>query len=301
MLNLDGNIYKKEKKRESKSHFSKMGARIGEMQFLKIARFSNNGAYLIDDCNREILLPNKYLKEEYKENSLVWVFVYTDSEDRIIAITDMPKALLGDIVALDIVHITNTGVYLNLGIPKDLFMPSKNPSRFKIGEKIVVKIDLDKENRLIARSNLDSYLRKFQYKQKIVNDVVLLPFRKTSIGYNCVVNNKYFGIIHNNDVNSKINIGEEIKGKIKNIRDDGKLDLSLKSDFRKIEKMILEKLKNENEIKLDFLSSKEEIFNTLGLSKKGFKRAANELVRMKKAEFIKDNERYYLRIKKSYK
>lgn len=280
---------------------TKIGARIGEMQFLKIARFSKHGAYLIDDCNNEILLPNKYLNEEHKIDSLVWVFVYTDSDDRIVAITNMPKALLGDIVALDIVHITHNGVYLDLGIPKDLFMPSKNPDGFKIGEKMVVKIALDKENRLIARSNIDSYLRKFHYKQKITNDVELLPFRKTNIGYNCVVNNKYFGVIHNNDINSKISIGQAIKGKIKNIRDDGKLDLSLKNDFKKIEKMILEKLKNENEIKLDFLSSKEEIFNTLGLSKKGFKRAANSLVKAKKAEFIKDNERYYLRIKKSYK
>ena len=257
------------------------------MQHLKVARFSKAGAYLVDENKNEVLLPNRYITDEVIIDSLVWVFVYSDSEDRLVAITTMPKGFVGDILPLEIVDIVENGAYLDLGIPKDLFMPSKNPASLKIGQKIVIKLTLDKQNRLIARQNLASYLEKLSANSKIKN-VDILPFLKTPLGFNCVVNNKYFGIIHNNDINLKINIGEHIKGVIKKIRQDGKADLALVADMNLIKKMIVDKIR-DSALKLNFDSSSKEIFEILGISKKLFKTATNSLIKENKAQFIKDS------------
>lgn len=257
------------------------------MQYLKVSRFSKNGAYLIDDDNNEVLLPNRYITDEIIINSLVWVFIYSDSDDRLVAITTLPKGFVGDILSLEVVDIVNNGAYLDLGIPKDLFMPSKNPSYLNIGQKVVIKLMLDKQNRLIARQNLPDYLEKININSKI-KYVDIIPFLKTDIGFNCVVNNKYFGVIHNNDINIRINIGDKIKGVIKNIRKDGKVDLGLISDINYAKKVILDRL-NNGVLKLNFDSNSNDIFNTLGISKKLFKSASSSLIKNNKVKFIKDS------------
>ncbi|RDU65039.1 S1-like domain-containing RNA-binding protein [Helicobacter sp. MIT 14-3879] len=263
------------------------------MQFLKVARFSKNGAYLIDETKNEVLLPNKYLNDNIKLDSLVWVFIYTDSNDRLVAITTMPKGLLGDILTLEVKSISSNGIYLDLGIPKDLFMPSKNPTRFKVGQKVVIKITLDKQGRLIAKQNLQDYLLKLNLNSKL-KKVKILPFMKTNIGINCVINNKYFGIIHNNDINKEVNIGEEIEAIIKKIRNDGKADLGLKNDFKIIEKNILDYIFSNSFLKLNFNSSSEDIYKLLKISKKSFKIATTRLIKDKKIRFIKENKEMIL-------
>ncbi|RAX54693.1 hypothetical protein CCY99_02720 [Helicobacter sp. 16-1353] len=340
------------------------------MQFLKIARFSPNGAYLIDTESKradsksdfEVLLPNRYIADEMELNSLVWAFIYTDSEDRIIAITDMPKALLGDIVALEVADIASNGIYLDMGIPKDIFMPSKNPKRFKVGQKVVVKITLDRQNRLIARQNLADYLSAASAESfgKIGGDsrdsknfknidsadskvrdsrdykvsknhkradsgrldsadskrldskdldsknadskdfqlVNILPFMKTDIGLNCVVNGKFFGIIHNNDINQNIAIGENIKGIVKKIRSDGKLDLGLRRDTKNVKTLILEAL--EAGKKLSFTLNSDEVRAMLNTSKKSFKIAASSLVKEDKIAFDK-NLNSFIKVKNTRK
>lgn len=262
------------------------------MQFLKVARFSKFGAYLEDENKDEILLPNAYLNDEIVLDSLVWVFIYTDSLDRAVAVTTMPNGLLGDIVALEVKDIGNNGIYLDLGIPKDLFMPSKNPNAFSVGQKVVIKICLDKQKRLIARQNLGDYLLKLKkdYKHK---QVKILPFLKTPIGLNCVINNRFFGIIHNNDLNKDLQIGEESIAIIKKIRDDGKADLALINNYKKIERIILERLKIGS-LNLNYDSSKEEIFKNLQISKKAFKTAVAKLIKEKKAKFVNENNVFVL-------
>lgn len=269
------------------------------MQYLKVLRFTSNGAYLVDDNNFEVLLPNRYLDNDVEIGKLVWVFVYTDSSDRFVAITDVPKAFKNDITTLEVVSIANNGVYLDLGILKDIFLPSKNPSIFKIGQKVVVKILLDKQQRLIARQNIADHLIKAQVDSKI-KDVDILPFLRTDIGFNCIVNNKYFGIIHNNDINKNITIGIPLKGIVKQIRSDGKIDLGIMSNIDDVENIILDKLKLNNKINLDFKSNPDEVFKILGISKKSFKITINRLIKENKVEFIKDSlNNFILVLKKS--
>ncbi len=257
------------------------------MQYLKVSRFSKHGAYLIDDDNNEVLLPNRYISNDIVIGSFVWVFVYTDSSDRLVAITTVPKGFVGDILSLEVVDIVDNGAYLDLGIPKDLFMPSKNPFNLKIGQRVVVKLTLDRQNRLIARQNVFDYLQKININSKIRN-VNIIPFLKTDIGFNCVVNNRYFGIIHNNDINVKINIGDNIKGVVKDIRKDGKIDLGLISDIKYAKNIILNIL-NNGVLKLNFDSNSDDIFDSLGISKKLFKTASSSLIKENKAKFIKDS------------
>lgn len=264
------------------------------MQFLKVARFSKFGAYLIDEDNNEVLLPNAYLNDEIKLDSLVWVFVYTDSKDRAVAVTTMPKALLGDIVALEVKDIASNGIYLDLGVLKDLFMPSKNPNAFKIAQKVVVKICLDKQKRLIARQNISDYLLKLK-KDSRLSEVSILPFLKTPLGLNCVINGKFFGIIHNNDLNKDLMIGKEARARIKKIRDDGKADLALVNNFKEIEEMILTRLR-EGALALDYNSSSEEIFKALQISKKAFKRATASLIREERVEFVGEGDKLILKL-----
>lgn len=268
--------------------------RIGQMQHLKLSRFVSFGAYLIDDNGLEVLLPKSYLDSSMQINSLVWVFVYTDSEDRIVAITTIPKAFLGDIVGLEVASIANNGIYLDMGIPKDIFMPSKNPKRYQIGDKVVVKITLDKQNRLIARQNLSDYLRPFHNKgDKVIKNVKILPFLRTPLGINCVVNGKYFGMLYHSDIKGQIPLGIEIEGGIKKIRTDGKLDLILKP--KDAQSAIFGLLKSHNnKLNLHFDSPPEQIFDMLGISKKSFKTTISRLIKQKKVQFIKKDDEYFL-------
>lgn len=257
------------------------------MQYLKVSRFSKNGAYLIDDDKNEVLLPNRYVTEEVTLGSLVWVFVYSDSDDRLVAITTIPKGFVGDILSLEVIDIVENGAYLDLGIPKDIFMPSKNSSYLEIGQKVVIKLVLDKQNRLIARQNLFDYLEVLNKNSKIKN-VNFVPFLKTDIGFNCVVNDRYFGILHNNDINVKISIGDNIKGIIKKIRNDGKADLGMIANIDYAKDTIMARL-SDGVLRLNFDSSSSDIFDLLGISKKLFKSASSRLIKENKAKFIKDS------------
>lgn len=264
------------------------------MQFLKLARFSKFGAYLVDEKNTEVLLPNKYINKTWQIGELIWVFIYTDSDDRPVAVTTMPFAVFDDIATLEIVDIAQNGVYLNLGIPKDLFMPSKKADIFKKGQNIVVKITKDKQSRLIADFNVAKYLKKYN-KDKHIKYVKILPFMKTPLGFNCVVNDLYFGILHNNDISENIIIGKTYKAFAKNIRADGKIDLAMQKNINDLQRKLIEAIKNSGDkLNLHFDTPPEIIFNTLGISKKSFKTAANKLIKSKKAKFIKDKDEYHL-------
>lgn len=257
------------------------------MQFLKIARFTKYGAYLVDKNSNEVLLPNRYISDLNKIGDFIWCFLYTDSEDRLVAINQLPLALLGDIASLNVVSIAKNGIYLDIGISKDIFMPSKNPSKFIIGQPVVVKIILDKQKRLMANMNISSYLNKcsLNYNNNIVT---ALPFLKTPLGYNCVVNGQYFGLMHFNDAHN-VSIGSNIKAIVKKVRSDGKLDLGIKRNINDSEKKIIEYIKKHNKLHINFSSTSEEIYNLLSITKKTFKISINKLIKTSKIKFIKED------------
>lgn len=262
------------------------GIAIGEVQDLYVVRLSEHGAYLgvashknfkplqkKDECS--VLLPRKFLPTDIKIGDCMRVFVMHDSNDRPIAFGGMPKAQRGDIAELEIVEILSFGCFLDIGMDKHIFMPSKNALRFYVGQKVVVYLTLDKQLRLIAKLGIKAYLKPSPY----FNTYTLLHaqiFESTPLGFGCVVEGKYYGLLYANEIPFVPSIGERLQVYVKKCRKDGKLDLLFYAPYSQNHKQqILDSLP----LALDFQSSPEAIFRSLKMSKKLFKRAINELVR----------------------
>lgn len=262
---------------------------IGKIQTLQIVRFTKNGAYLANgaDLSNEVLLPNKFVPKGIQVSDRVDVFVYTDSLDRLVASTQVPYATLGEITSLKICSIEINGCFLELGIDKDIFMPTKNPKRFENGQFVVVRITIDKQNRLIAKLGIKEYLLPYPGKNNFIA-VEVLPFEKTPLGINCVVNQKYFGLLYANQIFVPLKIGINVTAYIANIRADGKLDLSLTplGDKSEQKMRLLSLIRKQKILEFDFDSSPEVIRENFQMSKKSFKTLINALLKESKIEII---------------
>ncbi|WP_245892431.1 CvfB family protein [Helicobacter valdiviensis] len=256
---------------------------VGRICNLEIVKIVKIGAYL-QKGDKEILLPLKYLPKEAKEGQNIEVFLYTDSEDRLIATTLKPYALRGEIALLRVVDKNNWGCFLDLGIAKDLFMPTKQ--NYPLGSNVAVLISTDKEGRLIAKNDIKPYLKDLKRSNlKVFSEVEIIPFRVTNLGYECVINGEFLGLVYKNEVFSKDFLNKKYKAYIKRIYPNGKCDLSLKppmqkSDTNKEACKVLEILKEKGgEMKFNYDSSPQSILETFSLSKKAFKRALSELIK----------------------
>ena len=264
---------------------------VGEVNRLKINRYTDNGVYLICTDNDEVLLPNQYVTYSMKEGDEIDVFVYFDSEDRIVASTVFPKAMLDQFGCFEVVDVTPFGAFVDWGLPKDLLVPKilqKFP--FHVGMKVVVRVCLDDETgRIIGSQKYNDDLSKDLKSLKLKQEVNLLVREKTPLGFKVIVNNLYDGLIFHNEIFESIEVGDEKKGFIKTLRPDGKLDIILqpigdKSATFAMQK-ILELLHLTGGVSdLTYKSEPEEISGRLGLSRKAFKRALTKLIEAKKIE-----------------
>ncbi|WP_290881562.1 S1-like domain-containing RNA-binding protein [Helicobacter sp.] len=263
---------------------------VGICKELELARFVKAGAYL-QSGNAEVLLPNKYLPQSAKVGDKILVFLYTDSQDRPIATTLTPKAQRGEIAVLKVVDKSNFGCFLDLGIAKDVFMPTKTPQKYPLGSEVVVFLSVDRENRLIAKENIKPYLSNFCEKLssfKVGFKVKILPFRISPLGYECVINGVNLGLLHQNEVFEELPLCREREGFIKRIYSNGKCDLSLKNPREKSSdlqegKKVLEILRQKGgKLALHYDSNPQEIQSLCSMSKKAFKRALSVLLRENK-------------------
>jgi hypothetical protein len=254
---------------------------IGEYNKLTINRFVDFGAYLIDNNDNEVLLPKRYLTGEEELDDTIEVFVYNDSENRPVATTERPFATVGQFCLLRVKAVNAIGAFLDWGlVAKDLLVPfSEQRVRMQAGRSYIVYIYLDPSSlRIVASAKLDKFLNKslpdYYRRQKV--DVLIT--QQQEIGYRVILDGKFWGMIYNNELYQPVNIGEHHIGFIKQIRDDGKIDVTL----AKIEKMrvddvadqILEFLQeNGGTMTLNDKSSPDEILNTFNCSKKDFKKA----------------------------
>lgn len=244
---------------------------VGTYVSLEVRKILPFGAILGDE---EILLPRKYMPQETQAGECIEVFVYTDSEDRIIATTLKPYGTLGEILALEVVDIVKNGAYLDLGIAKDIFMPLKNPYALKRGERFVVKIERDKEGRLLANAHFG--FAPCKDRSRIGKEFLALVVRKTPLGFECVVEGKYQGMLYASEVFAPLQRGQEVCVGVKNVRSDGKMDLKLLQEDE--EKALLRILReNANFLKLTNDSDPQEIYKICAMSKKAFKRAVAKL------------------------
>lgn len=261
---------------------------LGKFNRLEVIKELDFGMYLKAGFD-EILLPTKYIPEGTQVGDVVSVFVYRDSEDRLIATNLQPKVIVGEIGYLEVVDANKFGVFLDWGLEKDLFLPFAEQSKKMIpGNSYVVKVILDERTqRIIASARIERFLIEPSEDLEEGQEVILLPFDYTDLGIKTIVNGLYLGMLYHNEVFKKINIGDSITGFIKKIRPDNKIDLSLtKQGYEEInssKEQLLEQLKIHGGV-LPFTdkSSPESIYDALQMSKKNFKKAVGGLLKEQK-------------------
>ncbi|WP_020527531.1 CvfB family protein [Flexithrix dorotheae] len=267
-------------------------AKIGEINLLEVCKVVDFGYYL-KSGEQEILLPTNSSKSKHQVGEKLEVFIYTDSEDRIIASEILPKGVVGDFVALKVKDTNKFGAFLDWGLLKDLMVPfSEQYKRMSIGKTYVVRIGLDRRtNRLIGMSKLKPFLKKSPDGLEEGQEVNLMVYDITTLGYSCLINNSHQGVLYRNEVFRKIGIGDSFTGFIGKIREDGKIDLTLrKSGYHEnnIEddgKIILEKLAEVGGfLPYNDKTDAEVIKKEFQMSKKYFKKVIGNLYKNKKIE-----------------
>lgn len=264
---------------------------IGKIQTLEIYSITKHGAYLIVPEGNEkdrVLLPKSELTEEMQIGDTLSVYIYRDSEDRLISTMKFPPMELGDTCVLTVKEVTNIGAFLDWGLTKDLFLPFKQQTRpLKEGQQILVALYLDKSSRLCATMKVYEYLlNNSPYKKDDrVNGVVYEVIE--SFGAYVAVDNKYSAMIPNKELHKPIRVGELISARVTKVKEDGRLDLSLgEKAFIQMDSDALliyrELMKSGGYLPLGDKSSPEEIKEHFQMSKNAFKRAIGHLYKDKK-------------------
>lgn len=272
---------------------------LGKYNKLTIHRSVDFGVYLIDDEGNEVLLPAKQVPQNAKVGDELEVFVYTDSQDRPISTVNTPKVVVDEIACLRVVDTTPHGAFLDWGLEKDLFLPFKHQpkdKRVKKGEQVAVKVLHDPvSDRLIATTRVvKPYIAaKGNLNPGSIVKVLIRSFHER--GFIVIVNDKFPGMLYSSEVFEDLSIGDIKTGYVKNIREDGKIDITLKPmGFKKAVKddksLILERLEVSEERFLPYnaKSSAEDIQATFNLSRKAFKKALGALYKERKIQITED-------------
>lgn len=258
---------------------------IGKIHALEIVKRVDFGLYLDGLDAGEILLPERYVPENAEIGDFLDVFIYLDHDERLIATTLKPLVCVGEFACLKVVDVNQVGAFLDWGVMKHLLLPYREQNRvLRVGDTAVVYVYIDeKSHRIVASTKIDNFIDT-EYPNLAVNECVdLLLYKKTDLGYNAVINNRYSGLIYDNEIFKPLSIGVKTKGYIKNIRPDNKIDLSLtKCGVEKLtdlETIILDKLTLESSYFLPFTdkSDAHTIYSFFEMSKKNFKKAIGGL------------------------
>lgn len=271
---------------------------LGIQNKLKIERFTPPGAFLSDEQGNEVLLPTKYIPSQAKTNDWIDVFVYKDSEDRIISTTLDPYVRLHEFAYLKVIDVNKFGAFLDWGVEKDLLVPFRQQKQtMQPGKRYLIYLYLDQlTNRLAATANVHRHFEKENIDLEEQQEVDLLIAERSDLGINVVVNNKYRGLIFENEFFQKLLMGDRIKGYVKKIRPDKKIDISLhKSGMEHLETGVVTILdilhKRDGFLPLHDKSSPEEIQMELSMSKKSFKRSVGILYKQKRITINPDGIR----------
>jgi uncharacterized protein len=261
---------------------------IGRLNRLKIVKELSFGDYLDGGSYGEILLPKKYVPTRAKIDDIVEVFVYFDSNDCIIATTEKPYAMVGEFACLAVVAVNSVGAFLDWGLMKDLFVPyreQKEKLRENITYPVYVYYD-QKSKRIAATTRIARFLDNEPAKYEVTEEVDLLICAKEEIGYKAIINNAHRGILYENEVFQTLKLGQHVKGFIKKIRSDGKIDLCLeKPGYEKIgglaEIIFAQLQKQGGFISLNEKSSPDLIYKAFKVSKKTYKKAIGALYKQR--------------------
>jgi predicted RNA-binding protein (virulence factor B family) len=259
---------------------------IGRMNSLQVVKHTDFGLYLDGGADGEILLPKRYIPKDTPSEVEDWlnVFIYLDSEDKLIATTLKPKIQLGEFASLKVVDINRVGLFFDWGLPKDLLLPHSEEKRpLQIGDYCVVYLYLDKRTRrLTATARLDRHLDKVPANYQVGQEVDLLVVERTDLGFKAIIDGKHWGLIHKNELFKFIRSGMREKGYIKELRADGKISLSLQPIGHEaasgLAEQIIERLRDQGGVlALGDKSPPELIAEQFRVSKGNFKKAIGGL------------------------
>lgn len=258
----------------------------GIVNDLRISRFTENGAYLVDEENEEVLMPNRYLTDGMLVDDQVSVFVYHDSENRQVAITDFPLAMVGEVAYLRVVDNNSVGAFVDWGLPKDLLVPKKNQlTDLFVGQKYMCAVYRDMTTgRVVATTRLSRYIYNDDLELELGSKVDFIVAVESEIGFRVVIENKHWGVIYHDQIFTPVAVGDRLSGYVRCITEDNRVDISLRPDgFALIEdslgglRSLLEK--NGGFLEIGDKSEAGKIHSITGMSKKSFKKAVGMLLK----------------------
>ena len=257
-----------------------MSIELGKFNQLEVVKEVDFGLYLDGGDEGEILLPTRYVPEDCKVGDMLNVFLYLDIDERLIATTLTPLVQVGQFACLEVSWVNQFGAFLNWGLMKDLFVPF---SEQKMKRSYVVHAHVDEESyRIVASAKVERYLSKDMPDYAPGAEVDILIWQKTDLGFKAIIDNKYSGLLYENEIFRALETGMQMKAFVKQVREDGKVDLILqKPGFEKVDdfsKTLLEYIREHGgRINLNDKSPAEDIYDTFGVSKKTFKKGVGDL------------------------
>jgi len=261
-----------------------MSIELGKFNQLEVVKQVDFGMYLDGGEEGEILLPTRYVPEDCKVGDWLNVFLYLDNEERLIATTLTPLVQVGEFACLEVSWVNQFGAFLNWGLMKDLFVPfSEQKMKMQVGNKYVIHAYIDDESfRIVASAKVDRYLSKEKAPYQPGEEVNILIWQKTDLGFKAIIENMYSGLLYDSEIFQTLHTGDTLKAYIKQVREDGKIDLLLqKPGQAKVEDFsatLLDYIREQGgRIALNDKSPAEEIYATFGVSKKTFKKAVGDL------------------------
>jgi hypothetical protein len=260
---------------------------LGKVSHLRVLKTVPHGVYLDGDNLGEILLPTRYVPNGCEVDDNVKVFIYRDSSDLLIATTETPKVMVGEAAHLKVSQINKIGAFLDWGLMKDLLVPFSEQSKpMEEGKYYVAYVYVDNSDRIVASTKLSNFLSEESFYFKPKQAVNMLICGRSDLGYKAVVNGTHLGLIFKDEVIRPLRLGQELKGYIKNIRDDKRIDLCLQFNGQEardeLSEIILKDLKASGGVSmLTDKSDPKEIFARFKVSKSNYKRALGALYKQK--------------------
>lgn len=270
-------------------------AAVGQFNRLKVVKEVEFGLYLDGGRLGEVLLPKRYVPANAKSGDWLEVFIYLDSQDRLVATTEKPLASVGEVAYLRVTQVNRTGAFLNWGMPKDLLVPySEQRVPMEAGRSYVVYLYLDNSGRIAASSKLSLYLDEHNGDFRSGQAVNLLVASRSQMGYTAVINGTHLGLIHHSELLQPLHMGQKVKGYIQSIRDDGKINLTLQQPGQagrdELAEQILQHLQAQGgRSDLTDYSTPEAIFAQYRVSKARYKKTLSQLYKARKIEIFDDH------------
>lgn len=265
-----------------------MALSLGKINTLKVVRKADFGLYLDGGPTGDILLPNRYVPKNTRIGDEIEVFLYLDQEERPIATTQRPIAMVGDFAHLRVAWVNEHGAFLDWGLMKDVFCPFREQKmRMEIDNSYIVHIHLDEESyRIVASAKIERYLSKERPEYKVNDQVSILVWQKTDLGFKVIVDNMYQGLVYDDQIFRELHTGDRLKAYVSAVRPDNKLDIALQKQGREQTLDFAERLheylfKHDGYCPFTDKSPADEIYNEFHVSKKVFKRAVGDLYKQR--------------------